>query len=207
MADIIDISGRFDTGNNLVIERPLEFRRGDWRSGHAMLCTREESARYEAHRLEALGAKGHQHVAFVPSHFSLDGGTHYTAAGLFRHREDEGMMRRVYRLAGLMECVTNAPSAILRTDLLRRFYQEIIKEREELRVVWRGHVRHFLLPLHPDRRNPNLFNHAVAGASSLMELYQAIEAETNVQFDILSQFYVIYLPEGFLGRSPNSSES
>lgn len=198
MADVINISDRLPGRDNLIASHPLEFRRGDWHGGYAMLCTRRESAKYEEHRRQALGTPGHQHIGYVPNHISLEDGYHYTAVGLFRYRTDEEMMRQVYRLAGLMECVTNAPSAILRTDLLRRFYQTILDERERLNIVWRGNVRHFLLPLHPELHNPNLFFHHIAQSETLKDLYSAIESETNKQFDILSQSYVIYVPDNFV---------
>lgn len=198
MADIIDLSERFSGKDNIITSLPLEFRRGDWHGGHAMMCTRRESVRFEEHRKQAFSAPGHQHISYIPNHVSLEDGSHYTILGLFRYRNDEKMMRRVYRLAGLMECVTNAPSAILRTDLLRRFYQNILDERDSLNVVWRGNVRHFLLPLQPDLHNPNLFFHHIANCESLKELFTAIEAETNKQFDIIAENYVIYVPENFV---------
>ncbi len=195
MADIIDLIPKSEIKDNLITAQPLEFRLGDWRTGYVMMCTRQESVKYEAHRQEAFASRGHQHIAFVPNHFTLDGGSHYTIQGLIRYRGDESLMRRVYRLAGLMECVTNVSSPILRTDLLRRVYKSILDEREALQVVWRGNVVHFLLPLHPDFRNPNLFQHNLAKAESLKELFTAIENETNAQFDILAHHYVFYLPE------------
>ena len=200
MAELIDLTQRFPNLDNLIAPEPLEWRRADWLTGYVMLCTREESKRFEAHRLEAYRVQGHKHIGSVPNHFRLDGGYHYTAMGLFRHRDDEASMRRVYYLAGLMEAVTNAPSAILRTDLLRRVYQTIMEERERLGVVWRGHVRHFLLPLHADYYNSNLLFHRIGSAESLKDLYQKIQAETDAQFDILAQRYVFYLPERFLTR-------
>jgi len=198
MADVISLSDRLPGRDNVIATEPLEFRRGDWRGGHALMCTRGESNRFEKHRLNALGTPGHQHIGYVPNHFSLENGYHFTTLGLFRYRTDESMMRRVYRLAGLMECVTNAPSAILRTDLLRRFYQTILTERESLKVVWRGNVQHFLLPLHTEWYNPNLFFHHISNCQSLKELFAAIESETNQQFDIISRHYVIYVPENFI---------
>lgn len=203
MAEVIEITNRLHPRNNLVTAHPLEFRSGDWQTGYAMLCTREESQRYEAHRIEAFRSPGHQHIGFVPNHFRLDGGYHFTVMGLFRHRMNEALMRRAYRLAGLMECVTNAPSPILRTDLLRRFYKTILEERQELNLVWRGDIRHFLLPLHSSHRNSNLFLHHIAGAQSLKELFEVIEEETNAQFDILSASYVFYLPENLIPHAPH----
>jgi hypothetical protein len=197
MAELIDLTRKFQHIENLIASEPLEWRRGDWLTGHALMCTRSESKRFEEHRIEAYQLKGHKHIGFVPNHFRLDDGYFYTVSGLFRHRADEAMMRRVYYLAGLMEGVTNAPSPILRTDLLRRVYQAIMEERERLGVVWRGQVRHFLLPLHVDRYNPNLFYHHIVKAESLKDLYKTIRRETDTQFDILAQHYVIYLPETF----------
>ena len=194
-ADIIEMKDRHRPPDNVVTLRPLEFRRGDWHMGAAMMVKREESVRYEMHRLEAFARQGHTHVAQVPNHFSLDDGYYYTLIGLFRYRGDEALMRRVYRLAGWMECVTNAPSPILRTDLLRRFYKSILEEREALNIVWRGNVRYFLFPIHVEYYNPNLLVHRVSRTESLKDLYEVIEEETNRQFDVLAEHYVFYLPE------------
>jgi Fe-S oxidoreductase len=206
VADILEFTPRFQDRDNLITAQPLEFRRGDWRTGFAMMCDRKESIRYETHRLEALRSPNHQHIANVPNHFSLDGGYHFTLLGLFRYRNDEALMRRVYKLAGMMECVTNAPSSILRTDLLRRFYQSILEEREALKVLWRGNIRHFLFPLNPEYHNPNLFLFNISNAQSLKDLYEVIESETDEQFRILSRSYVFYLPESFLYHSHHQPE-
>ena len=197
VADVIDLHDKVHKNSNLITLHPVEFRRGDWRGGNAMMCSREESENYERHRLEAVGTQGHQHIAFVPSHIALDDGYIYTVLGLYRYRNDEAKMRRVYRLASLMECVTNAPSPILRTDLLRRFYKSITEERDELNVVWRGNVQHFMLPFYPHHYNPNVFLHRIANAESLKDLYTVIQTESDAQFDVLAKRYVIYLPEGF----------
>ena len=203
MAELIDLTQRLPNLDNLIVPAPLEWRRADWLTGFVMQCTREESKRFEVHRLEAYRVEGHKHIGTVPNHFRLDGGYHFTVMGLFHHREDEAAMRQVYYLAGLMEAVTNAPSAILRTDLLRRVYQTIMEERERLGVIWRGHVRNFLLPLHADHYNSNLLFHRIGSAESLKDLYQQIQAETDAQFKILAQCYVFYLPERFLMRDPS----
>ena len=204
MAEILPFPRR--EASNLVADHPLELRRGDWNGGYGMLCVRGESLRYEDHRKEALHGRDHQHIRFVPEHFALSDGCHYTLQGLLRHRKDEALMRKVYRLAGLMECITGAPSAILRTDLLRRFYELILQEREALHVFWRGNVHKFLFPLHPDLYNPNLFTYRISLAGSLKELYENIEHETDTQFDILCQSYVIYLPIRFLVPDSDGAE-
>lgn len=200
MADIIDLSSRLKPGSNLITAQPLEFRKGEWLAGSAILCTRSESAKFESHRQKLVQSQERPYISLVPNHFTLDGGYHFTVAGLFRFREDEALMRRVYRLAGLMECVTKAPSPVLRTDLVRRFFRIINEEKEHLRVSWKGAVQDFLLPLFPCDYSPNIFLNVVRDASSLKELLLSIEQETNRQFDLLAGNYVFYVPEAFYAK-------
>lgn len=198
MADIIDLFSRFKPGNNLIAVSPLEFRKAQWPSGSAILCTREESAKLESQRRKSTPER--PLMTLVPQSRTLDGGHHYTCLWLFRFREDEARMRRLYRLAGLMECATGAPSPVLRTDLVRRFFKIINEEREKLNVSWKGHVLSFLLPLRIEHYDPSLFMTTVSGAPSLKELLGGIERETDSQFDLLAAHYVFYVPEAFLLR-------
>jgi hypothetical protein len=192
MADIIDFSSRLKSEKNLIAAAPLEFRIGGWLTVSAILCTREESAKLEAQRRKAAS------VSIVPSHFRLDGGYHWTSLWLLRFRKDEQKMRRLYRLAGLMECVTKAPSPVLRTDLVRRFFKIINEEQEKLNVSWKGNAVEFLLPLLPEHYDMSVFREVVRNASSLKALLVGIEEEANCQFDVLAGCYVFYVPEKFL---------
>ncbi len=198
MADIIDLSTKLKPRHNLIASAPLEFRRGEWLSGSAILCTREESAKLEAQRRKTTPDR--PPVTLVPNHIRLDGGYYFTFLWLFRFREDEKRMRRLYWLAGLMECATKAPSPVLRTDLVRRFFKIINEERDKLNVSWKGNVRDFLLPLHPEHYDPGLFIETIRNALSLKDLLAGIEQETNRQFDILAENYVFYVPEAFLSK-------
>lgn len=198
MAKVIYLADQRSARDNLVLDKPIEFRRGEWETGCALLCTRKESRRFEAHRRAAHKVPGHSHLAQVPNHLKLADGYHYTVRGLFRNRHDPALMQRVYRLAGLMECVTNASSPVLRTDLLRRLYQTIIRERDVLKTVWKGNVGQFLLPLYSDHYNRDLFFHRIRTAASLKQLYTVVEQETTEQFLLLSHHYVIYLPQWLL---------
>jgi hypothetical protein len=198
MADIIDLSSRMKPGSNLVTARPLEFRKGEWLAGSAILCTREESAKFEANRQKVQLDR--PFISLVPNHITLDGGYHYTCVWLFRFREDEPRMRRLYYLAGLMECITKAPSPILRTDLVRRFFKIINEERTKLNVSWKGNVRNFLLPIHPQYYNHNIFLNAIQEAPSFKDLLACIEHEANRQFDLLGLHYVFYVPEGYYSK-------
>ncbi len=200
MADIIDLSSRLKPASNLISPHPLEFRKGDWLAAHSVLCTREASGRFEAQRQKIHQAQDRPFISLVPNHFTLDAGYHFTALWLFRFRHDEARMRRLYRLAGLMECITRAHSPILRTDLVRRFFKIITEEREKLGVAWKGSVQGFLLPIYPQHYNPNLFLNAVQGASSLKDLLLLIEKEANHQFDLLCREYVFYIPKSFQAK-------
>ena len=189
---------RFENGrradDNLICRRPLEFRRGDWRKGQVLQCLRQEAEKYQTHRQEAL-ADGHRHLSFVPEHFSLVGGCDYTVMGLYRLREQEDQARELYRLAGLMECVVNSTSPLLRTDLLRSLYKAIIDLRQSLNFSWLGDSNQFLLPLHPHLYRRGSFFDKISQAETLKALYETVEQETEVQFDLLGTEYVFYLPQ------------
>jgi hypothetical protein len=198
MADIIDLFSRFKPGHNLIALSPLEFRKGEWLPESSILCTREESEKLESQRRKSTSQR--PPVALVPNYRTLEGGYYYTSLWLFKFREEEEKMRRFYRLAGLMECATGAPSPVLRTDLVRRFFKIINEEREKLGVSWKGSARSFLLPLRIEHYDPRVFLEAVNDALSLKELLEGIEHQTDSQFDILAAHYVFYVPEAFLSR-------
>jgi hypothetical protein len=194
MAKIIDFENGRKADDNLICRKPLEFRRGDWQQGRVLQCLRSEAEKYQTHRREAI-ANGHKHIRFVPEHFSLVGGCDYTVMGLYRWRESEENAREFYRLAGLMECVVNSTSPLLRTDLLRSLYKTIVELRQSLNFSWKGDSRQFLLPSHPHFYRRSHFFDQVLGADTLKALYAVVERETTVQFDLLAAEYVFYLPK------------
>uniref|UniRef100_A0A832A4N3 Uncharacterized protein n=1 Tax=Desulfacinum infernum TaxID=35837 RepID=A0A832A4N3_9BACT len=196
MAELIDLTERKKAAT-LITARPVEFRWGEWASGTAWLCARKESEKFEAHRIEARRLSGHAHIQWLPNHVKLDGGSHYTVRALFRYRNDEGAMRRIYRLAGMMECVTRGVSPVLRSDLLRRIYDAILEERQALQVVWRGSVDRFLLPLYLHHGIVERLLARLVPVESLKELFAVIDQETAAQFNLLAADYVIYVPMAF----------
>ena len=86
MADIIDLSSRMKPGSTLIIAHPLEFRKGEWLAGNPIICTREESSKFESHRKRAGHSQDRPFISLVPSLTTLDGGHHFTAAWLYRFR-------------------------------------------------------------------------------------------------------------------------
>ena len=194
MAKIIQFGNGRKGDDNLICRKPLEFRRGDWRQGQILQCLRSEAEKYQTHRHQAI-TNGHSHLSFVPEHFSLVGGCDYTVMGLYRWRESEERAREFYQLAGLMECVVNSSSPLLRTDLLRRVYKTIMDLRRSLNFSWKGDSSQFLLPLHPNFYRRSDFFAQIQQADTLKVLYEKVEHETRVQFDLLAAEYVFYLPK------------
>jgi hypothetical protein len=194
MAKIIDFGDSRKGDDNLICRKPLEFRRGDWRQGHILQCLRSEAEKYQHHRIQAI-ANGHSHIRFIPEHFSLVGGCDYTAMGLFRWREEEERAREFYRLAALMECVVNSTSPLLRTDLLRSLYKTIMELKKTLNFSWKGDSTKFLLPLHQQFYQRSHFFDEILRCKTLKDLYEKVDCETEVQFDVLAAEYVFYLPK------------
>jgi hypothetical protein len=195
MAKIIQFEdGRKIINDNLICRKPLEFRRGDWDKGQVLQCLRDEAKKYQSHRRQAL-TNGHRHIRFVPESFSLVGGSHYTVMGLYRLRQQEKQARELYRLAGLMECVVNSSSPLLRTDLLRGVYKTIMTLRQDLDFSWKGDSSQFLLPLHPHLYQRSHFFAQLNQAGTIKALYDAVIRETGIQFDLLEAEYVFYLPQ------------
>ncbi len=197
MAEVIDIHEKVRLPGNRISSETFEFRWADWQAGNPIQCTIGEAEKYEKHRIEAI-RNGHQHISFVPSHFSLTGGYFYTIRGIFVYRNDEAKAINVYLLAGLMECIVNSTAPILRTDLLRSVYKKILSLKDTLKVAWQGNINHFLLPLHPDFYNPGRFLSVVNACETLNDLYETIKIETREQYEIIKSTYVFYLPKNTL---------
>jgi hypothetical protein len=123
------------------------------------------------------------------------GGCDYTAMGLFRWREEEERAREFYRLAALMECVVNSTSPLLRTDLLRSLYKTIMELKKTLNFSWKGDSTKFLLPLHQQFYQRSHFFDEILRCKTLKDLYEKVDCETEVQFDVLAAEYVFYLPK------------
>ena len=199
MAKVIPFENGRKVDDNLICRKPLEFRRGDWHEGHVIQALRSEAEKYQAHRRRALAGE-HRHLRFVPEHFNLVRGCDYTIVGLYHWRQSESRARELYRLAGLMECVVNSSCPLLRTDLLRSLYKSIIDARQRLIISWRGGSSQFLLPLHPHLYERGRFFEKICHADSLKALYDVVDAETTMQFDLLAAEYVFYLPQRLVGR-------
>jgi hypothetical protein len=113
---------------------------------------------------------------------------------MFIYRDLEHKMREVYLLAGLIDCMINQVSPILRTALLRDMYKKIFLMKKGLGITWHGPLDQVLLPIDPLFFNAEQYQAALRAASSMKELYEEIRKGTEEMFDILSVKYVFYLP-------------
>ncbi len=178
---------------HIISQGPYRLRWGDWRTVNIIQVHVHPAAIYEDQRQEAL-AQGRDPGGQMPPHFVLDGGMHETAQAILRHREDEEALRQVNYLAALMEALVNTPCAILRTDLIRRVYQEVETLSNRLGLRWRGRAGHFLLPLNEDALNPQMLEQRVAPLDNLQEFFRTLKEIAGQRHQALAKSYVIYYP-------------
>ncbi len=196
MAKVIPFPDRSGGESNLIQNEPFCFRRADWGVREPVQVNSQEAAAFEEKRAKALGQG--RPITFAPHHLVLRGSLSQTTWALFRAREDESRMRRVYYLAGLMELAIKVPHHLLRTDLIRRVFEQIESLSTELGLRWRRGSEGFLLPLPPARYPLNRFPHALAQAPSLKKLLSSLNSETNIQFDLAGRLFVYYLPAAWV---------
>lgn len=178
---------------HVITDQPMRLRWGPWRTGRIIQVHVGSAAIYEDYREDCL-QKGQDPSGQMPPHFVLEGGQQDTALGLLRHREDAGKQEQVCYLACLLEALINAPSAILRTDLIRRVYQEVNRLSQALGFRWRGGEGRFIPPVNQDAGDPHHFARMVSPLSNLQEFYAALRGYAADRYRILSREYVIYYP-------------
>ncbi|MFC1822765.1 hypothetical protein ACFL9T_08660 [Thermodesulfobacteriota bacterium] len=178
---------------NLVIDKPLEFRRADWDNSFFIQMLRSQSAKLEQHRAE-LARRGHSRIGQLPTHFVLSGSMANTIQALYLHRDNEESMRVVYYLAGLIDCMINQVNPLLRTDLIRGLYKEVTTLKKALNINWHGHIEQVFFPLDQEFYHHVEYQKALSGAKTMRDLYETIRRETDEMFDILAFEYVFYTP-------------
>lgn len=194
MAQIINFRSRAPRfSDNLISSEPLEFRQADWATAHFIQMLRSDSLEFERHRKEMLqlGTRGPWQL---PPHFSLIDGVATTIRAMFVYHDQEDKMREVYLLAGLIDCMINQVSPILRTDLLRDMYKKIFLMKKALSISWHGPLNRVLLPIDPRFFNVQQYETGLRTAATMKALYQHIRHGTEERFNIISLKYVFYLP-------------
>ncbi|MBW2096314.1 MAG: hypothetical protein JRI80_15675 [Deltaproteobacteria bacterium] len=194
MGQIIDISSRTAKfSDNLVTSGPLEFRQADWETAFFIQMLRSDSQEFEG-RKRRMPRFGDRDSRRLPPHVSLQDGTASTIRAMFVYRDLETKMRDVYLLAGLIDCMINQVSPILRTALVRDMYKKIFLMKKGLGITWHGPLDQVLLPIDPRFFSVEEYQAALRAATTMKELYEQIRKGTEEMFDILSLKYVFYLP-------------
>jgi hypothetical protein len=194
VARIIDLEERRRRPpDNIITPRPLEFRGAGWNSTDFVLMRRLESIKLEKTRGENL-RDGLPGVSALPPHFVLRGSMGCTVRGLYLHKDNEKSMRDVYYLAGLVDCMINQVSPLLRTDVIRDLYRKISVLKRTLNVNWYGPIDQVLFPIDGHLYNEGEYRHALSEARSLRQLYAAVRDGVEDMFAVLSGEYVFYTP-------------
>ncbi|MBN1102736.1 MAG: hypothetical protein JXL84_04890 [Deltaproteobacteria bacterium] len=179
--------------DNVVTLKPFEFRSADWESAYHVQMLKSQSEQLERHRKEVF-EKGESGVWHLPPHFVLRGGLASTIRGIYQFRENEVRMREVYYLAGLVDCMINRVSPILRTARIDELYRKVTTLKQLLNVNWYGSIDHVLLPLDTLYFNDVVYRETIARAGSMKALFHSIREGTDEMFDILSLEYCFYTP-------------
>jgi len=183
--------------DNRITDGPLCLRWGDWRTTRIIQVQLEPALSFEQTRADFI-ARGLEPAAaaaaHMPPHFTLDGGAYETALALLRWREQESAQIEVGYLACLMEALVHAPCPVLRTDLIRRVYQEVKALSKKLRLAWRGQAGHFMLPLVEDARESDSLARLVVGLDNLQDFFAALRGLAQKRHQALARGYVIYYP-------------
>ena len=194
MGKIIDLNERRNRPpDNLITSRPLEFRRAGWESADFVMMLRSQSERLERQRGENL-REGRTGVASLPPHYVLRGGMSHTVRGLYMHKDNEKSMQDVYYLAGLVDCMINQVSPLLRTQAIRDLYRKVMTLKQTLNVNWYGAMDQVLFPIDLRFYNFDAYRRRLERAEKLPSLYHAVRQGIEEMFTILSGEYVFYTP-------------
>jgi len=175
-----------ESPGNLITSSPWEFRKPFWETTHFHQMLKSQSAKLESCREKPCD---------LPPHFPLKRGLAHTIRAMYTYRESERKMREVYYLTGLMDCMINQVSPILRTDILRSMYKKIFEIKAVYRVNWYGPLDQVLLPVDSLFFNNSEYQASLSNARTMKELYLEIRKGTDEMFDILSLEYAFYCPK------------
>jgi hypothetical protein len=177
---------------NVITLKPWEFRAADWESRHFIQMLKSQSAELETHRKEVYD-RG-KTLSQLPPHFVLSGSMGYTIQGLFLYRTNEAKMRQVYYLAGLIDCMINRVTPLLRTDTIKDIYKKVMTLKAMLDMSWYTSFDQVLLPVDSHLYNEFEYKNRLSRAENAPELYRLIREGTDEMFDVLGLEYTFYTP-------------
>jgi hypothetical protein len=180
--------------DHVITDTPMRLRWGDWRTSQIIQVHVSPAAAYEDQRAERLAA-GLGTPGNMPVHYCLDQGMRDIALGLLRHRERADKQVQVIYLAALVETLLTAPCPILRTDLIRKVYQEVNLLSNRLGVHFSTSQARFIPPIHDDAQTPDFLARCVANIDNLQNFYCTLQGLAQSRHAILSKRYIIYFPK------------
>ena len=179
--------------SNIITAKPLQLRWADWKGGSPILVLKGDAAKFELHRQAVISGQ-HSHISYVPNHISIKNGMESTLNALLRYREQPDKMLEIYFLAGLMECLITVPQPVLRTALIRSYYQKVFDLKNKLNVRWHSRASSFLFPIMAIHYSYAVFLKKLSEADTLKKLLKEIHRGVEEQFCILGREYVFYIP-------------
>ena len=192
MSKVIPFPQKKDPAGHFITQKPFRFRRAEWETRTPAMVGLHQAALFEEHLEDSAGPD--RQVSFVPPHVPLKGGLGQTVMALYNHRNDEVLMKQVYLLAGMMELATRLSHGLLRTDLIRRLFENIQNLSISLNLRWNSGKEGFLLPL-PESLYPcSRLARNLEPARTFKELLHLLETETKAQFGLAAEHFVYYLP-------------
>jgi hypothetical protein len=194
MAKIINFMERLGKeSTNLITAKPLEFRHASWRNPHFIQMLKIQSIQLERQR-RAIGQDEDLQSTDLVGYVLLKKGLAHAIQGLYLSRHNEETMRKIYYLAGLMDCMINQVNALLRTDLIFDIYQKITTLKNSLNVHWYGEMDQVLFPLDQSFFDFHQYREGLKNTKTMKDLYTQIQKGTDTMFDILSSEYTFYTP-------------
>jgi len=185
MAKIIEFKKRVEVDpEKLISSEPWEFRRAG--------C--ENSYFIQILRSHLVGSERVRRDLPQSPHYVLKGGMAHTIHSVYSYRNSKEKMRELYYLAGLIDCMINQVSPLLRTDLIRDIYRKVTTLKRVLAVNWYGHMDQVLLPVDDRYFSWIEYREGLLGAKTMKDLYLLIREGTERMFDVLSSEYVFFTP-------------
>ena len=194
MAEIINLRERIKKApDNLIISKPLEFRKADWDNSFFLQMRKSQAEMFEVHRNE-IYREVKKSIYSLPVHFVLKGGMSHTIKSIYINRDNKEKMIEIYYLAGLIDCMVNQVSPLLRTDLIKEIYKKISTLKSVLCVNWYGNIDQVLFPIDSEFFNMRVYRTNLEQADTVKRLYGIIRQGTLEMFKTLSREYVFYTP-------------
>ena len=194
MAEIINLRERIKKApDNLIISKPLEFRKADWDNSFFLQMRKSQAEMFEVHRNE-IYREVKKSIYSLPVHFVLKGEMSHTIKSIYINRDNKEKMIEIYYLAGLIDCMVNQVSPLLRTDLIKEIYKKISTLKSVLCVNWYGNIDQVLFPIDSEFFNMRVYRTNLEQADTVKRLYGIIRQGTLEMFKTLSREYVFYTP-------------